>query len=159
MLAPAADDVVALFELGEEVGDLVGIVLEIAVHGEDEVPLGVVEAGGEGGGLAEVAAKLDDENAAVYGGDLFQQAVGAVAGSVVDEDQFKRLADLLHYGFEAIVEGGDVFFFVMERNDDGIFRHGLMILLWLHYFEAADKENDARKFSRRGFVVDCEWQS
>src|SRR3981081_1618149 len=136
MLAPAADDVVALFELGEEVGDLVGIVLEIAVHGEDEVPLGVVEAGGEGGGLAEVAAKLDDENAAVYGGDLFQQAVGAVAGSVVDEDQFKRFADLFHFGFGAIVEGGDGFFFFMERNDDGIFRNGLMILLWLHYFES-----------------------
>ena len=46
--APAADDVVALFELGEEVGDLVGVVLEVAVHGEDEVALGVVEAGGEG---------------------------------------------------------------------------------------------------------------
>src|ERR1700730_9239786 len=114
MLAPSADDVVALFKLGEEVGNLVGIVLEIAVHGEDEVPLGVVEAGGEGGGLAEVAAKLDDENAAVYGGDFVQQAVGAVAGSVVDEDELERFADLLHYGFEAVVEGGDVFFFVME---------------------------------------------
>ena len=28
MFAPAADDVVALFKLGEEVGDLVGIVLK-----------------------------------------------------------------------------------------------------------------------------------
>ena len=124
MLAPATDDVVALFKLGEEVGDLVGIVLEIAVHGEDEVTLGVVEACGECGGLTEVAAELDDENAAIDGGDLFQQAVGAVAGSIVDEHQLKGFADLLHYGLQTVVECGDVFFFVMERNDDGIFRHG-----------------------------------
>src|SRR6202022_2507658 len=116
MLAPAADDVVALFKLGEEVGDLVGIMLEIAVHGEDEVALGVIEAGSEGGCLTEVAAEFDDENAAVDGGDLFQETVGAVAGSIVDEDQFEGFADLLHYGFEAVVEGGDVLFFVMERN-------------------------------------------
>ena len=129
LLAPAADDVVALFELGEEVGDLVGVVLQVAVHGEDEVALGVVEAGGEGGGLAEVAAELDDEDAAVDGSDLFKQAVGAVAGAIVDEDQLEGFADLLHDGLEAVVERGDVLFFVVERNDDGIFRHDLMILL------------------------------
>ncbi len=123
--APAADDVVAFFELGEEVGDLVGVVLEVAVHGEDVVALGVVEAGGEGGGLAEVAAELDDENAAVYGGDLFEETVGAVAGAIVDEDQLEGLADLLHDGLEAVVEGGDVLFFVMERDDDGVFRHAV----------------------------------
>ena len=121
--APAADDVVALFEFGEEVGDFVGVVLEVAVHGEDDLALGVVEAGSEGGGLAEVAAELDDEDAAVYGGDLFEQAVGAVAGAVVDEDELEGFADLLHHGLEAVVEGGDVFFLVMEWNDDGIFRH------------------------------------
>jgi len=137
MFAPAADDVVTLFKLGEEVGDLVGIVLEIAVHGEDEVALGVVEAGGEGGGLAEVSAELDDENAAVDGGDLFKQAVGAVSGSIIDEDQFEGFTDLLHYRFETVVEGGDVLFFVMERNDDGIFRHCLMILLRQRFLDRA----------------------
>jgi hypothetical protein len=44
---------------------------------------------------------------------------------------------LLHYCFETVVEGGDVFFFVMERNHNGIFRHGFMILLWLHSLSAA----------------------
>jgi hypothetical protein len=78
----------------------------------------VVEASGEGGGLAEVAAELDDENAAVDGGDLFKEAIRAVARSVIDEDQFEGFADLLHYGFEAVVKSGDVFFFVMERNND-----------------------------------------
>ena len=128
--APAADDVVAFFELGEEGGDLVGIVLEVAVHGEDVVALGVIEPGGEGRGLTEVATELDDEDAAVDGGDLFEEAIGSVAGTIVDKDQFEGLADLFHDGLEAIVESCDVLLFVMERNDDGIFRHALMILLW-----------------------------
>ncbi len=121
--SPAADDVVSFFEFGEEVRDLVGVVLEVAVHGEDELTLGVVEAGGEGGGLAEVASKLDDEDARIDGGDLFEQAVGAVTGAVVDEDEFKGVVDLLHDGFEPVVEGGDVLFFVVEGDDDGVFRH------------------------------------
>src|ERR1700722_4093464 len=56
LTAPSADHVVALFELGEEPGNLVGVVLQVAVHGQDEVALRMVEAGGKGGGLAEVAA-------------------------------------------------------------------------------------------------------
>ena len=126
--APTADDVVAFLEFGEEAGDLVGVVLEVAVHGEDELALRVVEAGGEGGGLAEVAAEFDDEDARIDGGDLFKEAVGAVAGAVVDEDEFKGLARVgehgFHDGFEAVVEGGDVFFFVVEGDDDGELRHG-----------------------------------
>jgi hypothetical protein len=125
--APAADDVVAFFEACNEVGDLVGIVLEVAVHGDEHVALGVVEASGERGGLAEVAAELDDEDARVDGGDLFEQAVGAVARAIVDEDHLEGVADLLHDQLDAVVEGGDVLFLVVERHDDGVFRHILMI--------------------------------
>ena len=70
--------------------------LEVAVHGENKFALRVVEAGGEGGGLAEVAAELNDEDARVDGSDLFQKAVGSVAGAVVDEDELEGVADLLH---------------------------------------------------------------
>ena len=77
--APAGDDVVTFFKLGQEGGHFQRIVLQVAVHGEDELAFGVVEAGGQRGGLAEVAAQLDNENAAVDGGNLFKQAVGAGA--------------------------------------------------------------------------------
>ncbi len=126
------DDVVALFELFKEVGDLVGVVLQVAVHGEDELARGVVEAGGQGRGLAEVAAQLDDEHAAVDRGDLFEKLVGTVAGAIVDEDQLERVADLLHDLFQARVEGGNVLFFVMEGNDNGILRHTNIIdAMWI----------------------------
>ena len=77
-LAPSGDDVVALFELFDEGGDVVRVVLQVAVHGEDELAGGMIETGGQRRGLAEVAAQLDDEDAAVYRGNLFEEFVGAV---------------------------------------------------------------------------------
>ncbi len=103
LLAPAGDDVVALFELFEEVGNVVGIVLQVAVHGENELARGVVETRRQRRGLAEVAAQLDDQHAAIDRGDLFQQLVGAVAGAIVDKDQLKTVAHLLHHLLQARV--------------------------------------------------------
>ncbi len=60
-----------------------------------------------------------DEHAAVDCGYLFKQAVGAVAGAIVDKDKFEGVADLLHDGLETVVEGRDVLFLVVERHDDG----------------------------------------
>src|SRR4029077_11450697 len=60
VLAPAADDVVALVHLGEEPGEVVGVVLLVAVHEDDDLAAGVAETGADRGGLAEVAAELDD---------------------------------------------------------------------------------------------------
>src|SRR4051812_46992168 len=123
LLAPAGNHVVALFEFLEEVGDLVGVVLQVAVHGEDVLAGGMIEAGGQCRSLSEVAAQLDDENPAVHRRDLFEKLVGAVAGAVVYQDQLKSLAYLLHDLFEARVEVGDVLFFVMEGNNNGKLRH------------------------------------
>jgi hypothetical protein len=46
--------------------------LEVAVHGEDEISLSMVKAGCKGGGLAKVAAQLDDKDAAVNCRDLLE---------------------------------------------------------------------------------------
>jgi cell division protein FtsI/penicillin-binding protein 2 len=83
----------------------------------------MIESGGEAGGLAEVAAQLDDEDTAVDRRDLFKELVGAVAGAVVDKDELERVANLLHDLLEAIVESCDVVFFVVERDYDGVLRH------------------------------------
>src|ERR1700686_3102956 len=68
-LAPAADDVIALSNFFEEQRDVGGIVLQIAVHGDDVFAAGMVESGGQAGGLAEVAAELDYRNPAINGCD------------------------------------------------------------------------------------------
>ena len=130
LFSPAADNVVALFQLFEEIWNLARVMLQIAIHREDEVSLRVVEAGGEGRGLSEIAAQLDDEDAAVYGSDLFQQFVTAIGRSVVDEHQLEAVSHWFHDGLEAVVHGGNVFFFVVEGDDNRILRHLFIIDFW-----------------------------
>ena len=63
----------------------------------------MIEAGGQGRGLAEIAAQLDDQHAAVHRCDLFQKLVSAVGGAVVHQHQLKTVAHLLHDLLEARV--------------------------------------------------------
>jgi hypothetical protein len=83
----------------------------------------MVKAGSQGRGLAEVAAQLDHEHAAVHGGYFFQQLVGAVVGAIVDQHQLEVVAHLLHHLLEASVQGGDILLFIVKRHDDGVFHH------------------------------------
>ena len=57
---PAADDVIALLDLGDEKRDVVGIVLQVGVQADDDVAAGVVEAGDQGRRLAEIFPQADD---------------------------------------------------------------------------------------------------
>src|SRR6185437_8617260 len=123
--APSAHHVVAFLQLGEEARNLAGVVLQVAVHGDDEFTGGVVEAGGERRGLAEVAAQLDHEDARIDRGNLLKQTVRAVARAVIDEDQFKAGLHMLHHLLHAIVKARDALLFVVEGDDDGILRHSL----------------------------------
>ena len=119
VLAPAAHDVEALFELGEQERDVGGVVLEVAIHRDDDVTAGEIEASHHRGGLAEIAAEMDDLHALVAAGDLVEQLIGAVGRAVIDEDELPRLADLLHCGPHAIVELGNISGFIADRDGDG----------------------------------------
>src|SRR5581483_9359002 len=59
-LAPAGNDVEAFVNFLDEQRNIVGIVLEVAIHGEHVIALRVVKSRCEGGGLAEVAPQLYD---------------------------------------------------------------------------------------------------
>jgi hypothetical protein len=83
----------------------------------------IVEPCRQSGSLAEVAAQLHHQHAAIYRGYFFQQLVSAVAGAVINQDEFERVADLLHHLFQAGVENCYVLLFIVERHDDRILRH------------------------------------
>ena len=122
-LAPAGDDVVSLVELFKKSGNVVGIVLQVAVHGQDELARGVVKAGGQGRGLAKVAAQLDDQHAAVDGGNFFKELVGPVVRAVINQDQLKGVVHLLHDLLEPGIEDCYVFFFIVKWHNNRVFRH------------------------------------
>src|SRR5208283_2747385 len=118
ILAPSADDVVALCNFFEEQRNIGGIVLQVAVHGNDVFPAGMVESSGEAGGLAKIPPQLDDGHAAVNGGNLTQQIERAVDRTIIDQHHLESLAARLHHRLQTGVQVGDVLLFVVERNYD-----------------------------------------
>ena len=73
--------------------------------------------------LQKIAAQLDHRDAAIDRRHLAQHVERAVAGSIVDQDDFEALAIGLHYRLQAVVEVGDVLLLVMQGYNDGIPGH------------------------------------
>jgi hypothetical protein len=75
---PAADQVEPLVQLREQARNLGRVVLEVGVDGDDDVAVGVCEAGRERRRLAEVLAQADDANVVVCAVEPGQRCIGAV---------------------------------------------------------------------------------
>src|SRR5690606_12144172 len=102
----------------DQARDVAGVVLEVAVHADDDVAAGVVESGLHGGCLAVVAGEADQAHAGVLGGAARGDRGRGVGAAVVDEDQLPALdtGERLAHGGDEGLEG---FFLVEERDDDG----------------------------------------
>ena len=72
------------FQLGDEKGNVGGIVLEIAVEEGDVLTFGRHDSGEHGGALAGVFGELENADVRIAA-DSFD---GLVAGTVIDEDEF-----------------------------------------------------------------------
>src|SRR5664280_1840363 len=92
--------------------------LQVAIHRDDDVALGFVEAGGEGGGLAEVAAQADHLEVAVGFHQVGQEFETAVVRGVVDEEDFVGALQLLQNCGEAVVQREYGGLLVVDRNHD-----------------------------------------
>ena len=94
--------------------------LQIAVHSDDHVALGVIESGGERRGLAEIAPQPDACHTRVERGDLPENRRRAICAAVIDEDQFIVFAETFHHFRQTAIKNGQILFFVMKRDDDGV---------------------------------------
>src|SRR5271165_2827412 len=126
--APSADNVVTGRNLFQKQRDVVGIVLQIAIHGDDVLAAGMVETGRQSSGLAEVAAQLDHRYAAVHSCDLAQHGECVIARTIVHQHDFEAFAVRFHDRFQAVVEVGDVLLLIVQRDDDRVLGHSLSII-------------------------------
>src|SRR5499426_740119 len=120
VLTPAADHVVTFFELRQKSRDVFRLMLQIAVHGDDHVAFGVIESGGQRRGLAEISAQSDACHARVEGGDLSQNRRRAIGAAVINKDQFIVFAKIFHHFRQTAIKNGQILFFVMKGDDDGV---------------------------------------
>ncbi len=116
----AADDVESLFELFDEGGNVLRIVLQVSIHADDVLAFGLMKAGDQGFGAAVIAAEVDDRDAFVAIRQFAQEGRRAVRASVVDEDKLEVVSEGLHDGFGLHVQFGDVPFLIVKRNDDAV---------------------------------------
>src|SRR5215472_8988212 len=102
--------------------------LVVTVHGENEFALTVIEAGGEGGGLAEIPAQLHHNHSTVDGGNLLEEREGMILAAIVDENQLEGLPCGFHDDLEPVVQFGNILFFVVKRDNNGILEHDVLII-------------------------------
>src|SRR5580704_7655291 len=124
-IAPAADEVEALLDFLEEARDFFGVVLEVAVHRDNDVAASEVEAGFERGGLAEIAAEADDIDAVIVLVNVGKNFERVIAAAIVDENELVGLADGVHDLGDLHVERRDVFLLVEERDHNRVANCGV----------------------------------
>ena len=113
ILLDALDHLVALFPEAVHLNDLLGRVLQVAVHDDHAVALCLLKTGEHGGLLAEVAAEVDAYHMFVRLCAAPDLVPGSVARAVVHEQQLVvdlRIAQDLP---QALGGDGDHFFFIV----------------------------------------------
>ena len=101
-----------------------GIVLPVAVEGDDQRTARQVEAGGQRRGLAVVRAELDDAEQRQLAGEVAEARARRVRRTVVDDDHLVRLPQALHHALEAQEQRAHVVLLVVDGDDDGERRVG-----------------------------------
>ena len=94
--------------------------LQIAVHGDDHVALGVIESGGQRRCLAEIATQPDASHARIKRGNLPENRRRAVYAAVIDKDQFIVFAEIFQHFRQTAIKNGQILFFIMKGDDDGV---------------------------------------
>src|SRR5215467_9237556 len=125
--APTRDHVVAFVQLGQQPWDIHRIVLQVAVHRNDDVATREIDARHHRGGLPVIAAQVNYFDVRVRGGDLVERGSGSVGAAVIDEYQFPWSAQALENDSDRFVERNDAFDFVEYGNGDG--DHGWNVTL------------------------------
>ena len=94
---------------------LVGRVLQVCVHRDDNVAYSLLETTEQGRALAVVAAKLDALHVLRLLGKFCDDVPRAVGRTIVDEDDFIRKLVLRHHALYPRKEFGDRLVFVIKR--------------------------------------------
>ncbi len=117
--APAGAHVEALVELRQQHRNVVRVVLQIGIHRNDDLARREVESCLHRGGLAEVAAEVNDLERRLRRRDLVEQRRRVVRAAVVDEYHFPGVRQLRERGDEAIAQPRQALLFVENRDGNG----------------------------------------
>jgi len=125
VLSPAVDHVVTLFELLHDAGNILRIILEIRVQGNNDCPPGIIKSGGNGSGLPEIANKLQNPNPLIQDSQALEFLGTPIGASIVDKENFAGRSPGCQTLVETIVQGFEGLEFIKNGNDNGELKPGL----------------------------------
>ena len=117
VVAQRVDDVVALQGLAVKVGDLVGAVLQVAVHHHHPIAGAVMDAGGNRIMLAEIAGEVDGFDPAIERGHSADRLPGIVRTPVVDQNDLEGGHQGFQRGYQLAVEFGNAIATLIHGSD------------------------------------------
>lgn len=118
VLAPAGTNIVALFNPGQQLRQIRRIVLQIAIHRNNDIARSKIETGHHGGGLSEIAPEMHDLDMIVLRRDLVEQSRAAVLAAIIDQNQFPRAAKSRADRGNFFDQRADGLLFVVDGNRD-----------------------------------------
>lgn len=75
---PAGNKIVTFSKFVKKMGNFLGVVLEIAVEGKNEVSFGIFESKREGGGFTKITTEFENFDGGVLGVELLEFEVGFI---------------------------------------------------------------------------------
>ncbi len=117
-MLPARDQVETLVELREHARDLLRVVLQVAVDGDQDVTLGDRKPRHQRLGLAEVTPQANDADLRDLGGETVEDGGRTVPRPVVDEDHLGPLGEVPQYGYQLAGERTDIVALIEHGHDD-----------------------------------------
>jgi hypothetical protein len=118
VVAPADDQVEAGVDLLQQQRDIGGIVLQVAVHGDEHFAVRMFDAGGHRGRLPVVATELDDAQPRIVPCERGSDRDSIVLAPVVDEHHFVWASELIDRPHDRLIERANALRLVVQRHDD-----------------------------------------
>ena len=94
--------------------------LQIPVHGDHDVAAGEIESRRKPPGLPEISAQPHQVHAGIMLVDVTKNCECVIAAAIVDENQLIGFAERIHHFCQFQIQGGYVFLFVEERDNNRI---------------------------------------
>ena len=129
---PSGDKIVSLFELGDQRRNLVGIVLQICIHGDDNVTFNIGKGHGECCALAIVPSESDRAKARISIVQTIDHFERRIRRSIVNKHHVPpSRCNSVEHGLELTGEFAERLFFVQQRNYHADARIGANVITLL----------------------------
>ena len=105
--------------------------LQVAVHGDNDLAPGMVETGLKSSRLSEILAQPDDFDGSIRREQFQQQLVTSIRAPIIDKDQLVGRTQPFEHTAQLLIELLDVIFLVVKGDDDRNLRIFIFFIHWI----------------------------